>query len=188
MLAASHLLLGMLVFLLAVALLAANREVGVLRQKLGLARTGATAIIPLISVSTLAGDMLTIGGASRDGRASLLLFLRTECVASAQALRFASTLCKPARLRLRLIVFGEGERAAYCELTRAYNICEADIVLHEGIGEEIGVDHWPAAVLTTGDGALLGKSGVQKCDQLEALLALLPAPRVLPDESIRSIA
>lgn len=185
MLATSHFLLWMVVLLLAVAMLALHRQVGFLRHERGAPSPGGTAIVPLISAPTLAGDTLTIGGASRDGRALLLLFLRTECVASAQALRAASALCEPARVRL--IVLGEGDRAAYGELTRPYHIRDADIVLHIGIGAEIGVRHWPAAVLTTGDGAMLGKDGVHRRDQLESLLALLPAVPVLPTESIRSI-
>lgn len=189
MFATSYFVLWMSVILLAVSVLALHRRVSRLRQDGAAAGTGATvrtAILPLISAPTLAGDIVTIGGASRDGRPLLLLFLRADCVASAQALRTATSLCEPERLRL--IVLGEGDRDAYGTLVRPYHIRDSDIILHAGIGAEIGVCLWPSAVLIAGDGAVLADGAVGRRDEMEALLARLSASPAPSNETIRSVS
>jgi methylamine dehydrogenase accessory protein MauD len=184
MLATSQFLLWISVILLGVAVLALDRQVRVLRQG-GAALVHGPAVadtMPLISTPTLAGEMMTLGGATRDGRALLLLFLQADCIVSAQMLRDALALCDPARVRL--IVLGESD-AGFGELTRPHRVRDADIILSAGIGAEMGVVHWPAATLIAGDGSVLGRGGVRRRDQIETLLALLPPA---PGSEIRSIA
>lgn len=182
MLAASHFLLWVSVILLSVAFVALERQVRFLRHGGAAFASGPlVAAIPLISTPTLSGEMVTIGGATRDGRPLLLLFLQADCIVSTQALQEAAALNDPARLRL--ILLGEGEASAFAALARPHRIREADIILSAGINAAMGLEHWPAAVLIAGDGTVLGRGGVRKRGQIHALLALLPsvaAPKMAP--------
>ena len=94
MLIASLFLLWIIVILLVVAVVALTRQVRLAQSHLQLrsaplairsAPAGLGGAAPVISMPTLAGDMLTVGGVSADARAQLLLFIGPGCPASLTA-------------------------------------------------------------------------------------------------------
>lgn len=170
MLIASHFLLWIAVVLLGVAWFALDRQV----RALAAARPPEPAAprVPVVSAATLTGETLTIGRASRDGRALLLLFVAPGCARSAAAVREAIALGDAARLRLVLV--GEGEPAAYQALARLHQIGERDMVMGAGVADDLGIAVRPAAMLVAADGAVLASGAVDTREQLAALIAALP--------------
>lgn len=170
MLAASHFLLWIAVVLLGVGWFSLARQMRALRA----ATPGDTPPprVPVVSTATLTGEAMTIGRASRDGRALLLLFLAAGCTRSAAALREAIAFSDPARIRLVLV--GEGEAADYAPLARLHQLPERDMVIGGAVAADLGIVQRPAAMLVAADGATLAAGLVDSRDKLGALLATLP--------------
>src|SRR5277367_6291262 len=106
-----------LTLLLAVLLFGLARQVGVLHERV--APMGAMTsdhgpavgeMAPTLSVATLAGDRLIIGGASARGRARLLLFVSPTCPICKKLLPIACSFANAERLDVVLV--GDGEVAA----------------------------------------------------------------------------
>ena len=105
----------LLTLVLAVLLFGLARQVGVLHERVapmgamtqrswtGRGRDGAQ-----LSVATLAGDRLTLGGASARGRARLLLFVSPTCPVCKKLLPIACSFANAERLDVVLV--GDGER------------------------------------------------------------------------------
>lgn len=181
MLIASLFLLWVAVILLGVAVVAQARQLRQLHERLNPAPLGGaaalTGIAPIVSMSpasapTLAGDMLTIGGPSADGRAWLLLFIRAGCAASRTAIRDALALTD--RKRLRLLFLGEGRAEDYRDLLRQHRIRDTDMIVSAQLLRDFQADDLPAAALIDARGRLLGRGAIAARAQLDALLARLP--------------
>lgn len=173
MLVATLFLLWMIVILLIVAVVALMRQVRAL-QNVGSAAAPhivepvRAGVAPVVSAPTLAGDMLTIGGPSADGRSQLLLFIRPACTASRAAVRDALALTD--RKRLRLLFVADGRVEDYGDMLRQHRIRDTDIILNPAIGTDFRVTDRPAAALVDPRGRLLARGGIGKRAQLEALL------------------
>ncbi|MEG8220801.1 hypothetical protein OSJ57_09215 [Sphingomonas sp. HH69] len=124
---------------------------------------------PVVSAPTLAGDMLTIGGPSADGRAQLLLFIAPGCAASRSAVRDALALTN--RTQLRLLFLGEGRAEDYADMLRQHRIRDTDIILNAQVGADFRIGTRPSAALIDAGGRLLARGAIDGRAQLEALLA-----------------
>ncbi|MBZ9647237.1 methylamine utilization protein MauD [Sphingobium sp. 3R8] len=173
MLIASLFLLWIIVILLVVAVVALARQVRLLQdrampivQRAGLPGPGGAA--PVVSAPTLAGDMLTIGGPSADGRALLLLFIRPDCPASRAVIRDALALTD--RKRLRLLFLGEGRAEDYGDMLRQHHIRDTDVIMSAEVMRDFRSGDRPSAALIDARGRLLARGVVEARDQLDALL------------------
>jgi hypothetical protein len=167
MLIASHFLLWIAVVLLGVAWFALARQV----RMLGVQGAAAAPLsrVAVVSAATMAGETLTIGRASRDGRAILLLFAAPRCDRSAAALREAVALGDPARMRLVLV--GEGDRAGFETLATLYHLSRNDLILDSPIADDLGIGQRPAAMLLAPDGMTIASGTANSRDQIAALLS-----------------
>ncbi|MEK7342597.1 MAG: methylamine utilization protein MauD [Pseudomonadota bacterium] len=176
MLIASLFLLWVAVILLGVAVVTQARQLRQLHDRLNPAPLAGTAPLtgtaPVASAPTLAGDMLTIGGPSADGRAWLLLFIRAGCAASRTAIRDALALTD--RKRLRLLFLGEGRAEDYRDLLRQHRIRDTDMIVSAQLLRDFQATDLPAAALIDARGRLLGRGAIAARAQLDALLARLP--------------
>ncbi|MFC3442257.1 methylamine utilization protein MauD [Sphingobium rhizovicinum] len=190
MLIASLFFLWIVVILLGVAVIALARQVRLLQDRSTPAAShvipaGPSGVAPIVSAPTLAGDMLTIGGQSADGRALLLLFIRPGCGASRSAIRDALALTD--RKRLRLLFMGEGRADDYGDLLRQHRIRDTDIILNADVLRDYRAADRPSAALIDGRGRLLARGVVEAREQLDALL-LHVQPRVMEAEGADAVA
>ena len=174
MLIASLFLLWMVVILLVVAVVALSRQVRAMQDGVGAIVPRAVVAVPgraapVVSAPTLAGDMLTIGGPSADGRAQLLLFIAPGCAASRSAVRDALALTN--RTQLRLLFLGEGRAEEYADMLRQHRIRDTDIILNAQVGADVRIGTRPSAALIDAGGRLLARGAIDGRAQLEALLA-----------------
>jgi methylamine dehydrogenase accessory protein MauD len=173
MLIASLFLLWMVVILLVVAVVALSRQVRAMQEGGGAVAPRAVVAVPgraapVVSAPTLAGDMLTIGGPSADGRAQLLLFIAPGCAASRSAVRDALALTN--RTQLRLLFLGEGRAEDYADMLRQHRIRDTDIILNAQVGADFRIGTRPSAALIDAGGRLLARGAIDGRAQLEALL------------------
>lgn len=186
MLIASLFLLWIIVILLGVAVVALARQVRRLQDRAMPGVRHAVAnrsggVAPIVSAPTLAGDMLTIGGPSADGRAMLLLFIRPACAASRSAIRDALALTD--RKQMRLLFVGEGRAEDYGDLLRQHHIRSTDIILNADVMGDYRAGDRPSAALIDARGRLLARGVVGARAQLDALLLHVRPDKAEPDEA-----
>lgn len=175
MLVALLFLLALGIVLLAVAALAMRRQLRLGREALAPVR-GASQVVtprdadlaPIISAASLSGDVLTIGGASRDASPQLLIFIEARSALCDAVVGDAVDLCRGTRVRL--VLLGEGPRNDYAGLLERYSLREADFILNAGLGEDFQLGPVPSAVLIDGRGQIVARGTVQRREQLKLLL------------------
>ena len=167
-------LLWLFVGVLALAVLALARQVGVLNQRVAPAGALMPTTGPKIGETTdavdaddLAGRRQRIGGPGTDN--TLVLFTSPTCPVCKALLPAAKSLADTERLRL--VFASDGFDAAR---HRAF-AADADIdrfpyVLSETLGMRYGVSRLPFAVLIGADGVLRGRGLVNSREHLESLL------------------
>lgn len=123
---------------------------------------------PIVSVPAMTGEFLTIGGASRDPRPLLLLFIEHRSALSAAVVRDAVVLTGQADARL--LVVGDGEVVDYHEILSETGIDRSDLILDPVIREDFLIGMLPSAVLVDACGMIRARGTVQRSSQLEAVL------------------
>ncbi|MEW9856243.1 hypothetical protein [Novosphingobium sp. M1R2S20] len=180
MLIALLFLMGVGTALLIVAVLATRRQMYLDRRALAPVDRFAQASgdegaepAPILSVPALDGAVLTIGGATRDRRFQLLLFIEAKSALCDFVVGQAVELCHACDVRL--LLFGEGQVQDYAELLARHAINAHDFVLNGSVGEDYLIGPLPSAALLDGLGNIIARGTVQRREQLEMLL--VPADR-----------
>jgi hypothetical protein len=161
--------------LLVVAVLATRRQLRLGRQALapvtGLVPAGPpfpAERAPIISVPSLAGETLTIGGISRDPRFLLLIFIEAYSSLCETIVKEAGELC--ARLDVRLLLLGDGQSEDYADLLVRHRVPSSAFILNAALGEEFLIGALPSAALINPQGEMVARGTVQRREQLETLL------------------
>ena len=164
-----------LTLVLAVLLFGLARQVGVLHERV--APMGAMSsdqgpavgeMSPTLSVTTLAGDRISIGGASPGQRSRLLLFVAPTCPVCKKVLPIASSLAKAERLDVVLI--GDGEEAEQRAMVRRFALESIPYVISPQVGMTFRVGKLPYAILIDVAGVIRAKGLVNNREHLESLL------------------
>lgn len=175
MLVALLFLLALGFVLLAVAALAMRRQLRLGREALAPVGGQSQALMPrdadlapIISAASLSGDVLTIGGTTRDARPQLLIFIEGRSALCDAVVGDAVDLCRGTRIRLT--VLGDGAHEDYTGLLERYSLKGADFILNAGMGEDFQIGPVPSAVLIDGRGQIVARGTVQRREQLKMLL------------------
>jgi len=161
--------------LLAVLLFALARQVGVLHERL--APMGAMTsdrgpavgeLAPTLSVATLAGERIEVGGASAAGRSRLLLFVSPNCPVCKKLLQIARSFASAERLEVVLI--GDGALAAQRAMIEQFGLERLAYVNSPQVGMAFQVGKLPYAVLIDASGVVRAKGLVNSREHLESLI------------------
>lgn len=134
---------------------------------------------PLVSAPSLGSGTLTIGGASRDARFVLLVFVEPGSPLSEDVTRAAIELCQAAGVRLLLI----GEEGSL-EPAPATDAGHVERILSGALRDDFRVGPGPSAALLDAQGYLVARGTVQHRQNLEALLSSFRTPEEPdPDDS-----
>jgi len=161
--------------LLAVLLFALARQVGVLHERL--APMGAMTsdrgpavgeLAPTLSVATLAGERIEVGGASAAGRSRLLLFVSPNCPVCKKLLPIARSFASAERLEVVLI--GDGALAAQRAMIEQFGLERLAYVNSPQVGMAFQVGKLPYAVLIDASGVVRAKGLVNSREHLESLV------------------
>ncbi len=175
MLLISQVMVWVAVIALAVAVLALARQVGVLHERiapggaLALGRgpqTGESA--PRLTVRTLAGGTVEIGGPLPAGPLRLLFFVSPTCPICKSLLPTVKTFAQSERLDLLLI--GDGDPDQQLEMVRRQVIDPDRFANAPEVGRAFQVAKLPYAVLISEAGVIAAQGLVNSREHLESLV------------------
>lgn len=172
----SNALLWCLVIVLALVVLALARQVGVLHERVAPAGALMPTSGPKVgervasaSFRALDGAEVSVGGASPDGRATLVLWVSPTCPVCKALVPTALSLAQAERLRL--VFASDGDRL---EQHRAYvsdlGLAAYPYVVSQALGMSYAVSKLPFAALVGADGVLKSKGLVNTREHLESLV------------------
>lgn len=171
----SQILLFILVVGLAVAGVALARQVGILHERV--APVGALTprqgpavneIAPQLTLPTLAGDSITIGGILAAGANRLLLFVSPQCPICKKLIPIAKRMARSDKLEL--IFAGDGDPVQLKEMVEAMDIAAHPFVNSRELGMAFGVDKLPHAVLLSAQGVIYARGLVNSREHLESMV------------------
>jgi methylamine dehydrogenase accessory protein MauD len=161
--------------LLAVLVFALARQVGVLHERI--APMGAMTsdqgpavgeLAPPLSVVTLAGSRIEIGGPSALARSRLLLFVSPSCPVCKKLLPIARSFASAEHLEVVLV--GDGEAAEQRAMIEQFGLEHLPYVNSPQVGMAFQVGKLPYAVLIDAQGVIRAKGLVNNREHLESLI------------------
>jgi len=174
---ASYVLLWVLVVLLALAVLALARQIGVLHERI--APLGALVTAhgpqvgdpsPVFDVQDIRGRPLRIGGERSDGRGLYLVFVSPECPICKKIMPSLKVLARNERQRFEFVLVSDGEERDHWGFIEAFGLQEFPYVLSSDIGVTYRIGRLPYAVLLDAQGVVRAKGLVNTMEHLESLI------------------
>jgi len=171
----SQLMLWVAVIVLAVAVLALARQVGVLHERI--APVGALALgrgpqtgesAPRLTVRTLAGGAVEIGGPLPEGPLRLLFFVSPTCPICKSLLPTVKVFAQSERLDLLLI--GDGDEDQQRQMAQRHAIELERFANAPEVGRAFQVAKLPYAVLISAAGLIVAQGLVNSREHLESLV------------------
>jgi methylamine dehydrogenase accessory protein MauD len=175
-LAISNAVLWLLVLLLAAAVLALARQVGVLHERI--APAGALMLrrglavgeaAPILEVADLEGRAHQIGSARTDGRSTLLLFVSPACPVCKSLLPAVKSSRKDERSWVDVILASDGDSAEQRAFVAAQGLAGVPYVVSAALGLAYQVSRLPFAALLDERGILRARGLVNSREHLESL-------------------
>jgi methylamine dehydrogenase accessory protein MauD len=123
---------------------------------------------PRLTVTTLAGKRVGIGGSDRS-KSQLLLFVAPDCPISRSLLPVLGSLTRTEPWLDLLLVSDGGEVAEHRTFAGGRDLAELDYVLSEELGRACGVSKLPYAVLIDEEGCISAMGIVNSREHLESL-------------------
>jgi methylamine dehydrogenase accessory protein MauD len=175
MLLVSQVMLWVVVIVLAVAVLALARQVGVLHERI--APVGALALgrgpqtgesAPRLTVRTLAGGTVEIGGPVPEGPLRLLFFVSPTCPICKSLLPTVKVFAQSERLDLLLV--GDGDEDQQRQMAQRQSIEPEHFANAPEVGRAFQVAKLPYAVLISAAGVIVAQGLVNSREHLESLV------------------
>jgi methylamine dehydrogenase accessory protein MauD len=172
----SNAILWAAVVVLSLVVLALARQVGVLHERIAPAGALTTKAgpapgepAPVLDVTTLDGRALRLGGASAQGRRTLLFFLSPTCPVCKTVLpsvvRVAASEVPP----VDVVLASDGERSEHVAYVEGNGLRDACYVLSTELGLAYAIGKLPYAVLIDADGTVRAKGLVNSREHVESL-------------------
>ncbi len=170
-------LLWTLVLVLAAAVLALARQIGVLHARI--APVGALALphgpavgdaAPHLVLETLDGQTLEIGTPTTDGASTLIFFLSPTCPVCRELLPALRSLRRAERARLQIVLASDGLAEDHAAYVRSQDLGSFPYVVSTALGLAFRVPRLPWAVLLDPAGRVRSKGLVNTREHLESLL------------------
>jgi methylamine dehydrogenase accessory protein MauD len=175
-LAISNAVLWLVVLLLAAAVLALARQVGVLHERI--APAGALMLrrglavgeaAPVLEIADLEGHAHQIGSARADGRSTLLLFVSPSCPVCKSLLPAVKSSRKDERSWVEVILASDGDNAEQRAFVAAQGLAGVPYVVSSALGLAYQVSRLPFAALLDEHGILRARGLVNSREHLESL-------------------
>lgn len=173
----SQVLLWIAFVVLALALFALTRQIGVLHERVAplgaLMMDGAVEVgdaAPSFEVRDIAGRPVTVGGRRTDGRSQLLLFVSPTCPVCKKLLGIVRSFVRSEGRGLEIVLVGDGERDEQERMIREHRLEGVTYVIAPEIGMRFQVGKLPYAILIDEQGVVRSKGLVNSREHLESLL------------------
>jgi methylamine dehydrogenase accessory protein MauD len=196
MLVVSNVLLWVLVIVLSLIVLALARQVGVLHERVApagaLQPTEGPKVGELTSameLTTLDGRAITVGGESKNGRSTFILFVSPTCPVCKSLVPTAKSLARKEAPRLELVFASDGDnRDRHIAYANDLDLVAYPYVLSESLGMSYQVSKLPFAVLIGADGTLQSKGLVNTREHLESLIEAMDTGYATLQDYVREVA
>lgn len=161
---------------LGVVVLALVRQVGILHQRV--APAGALTIsqgvrpgdlAPELSLKTLDGEPITIGGVRPDGRSTLLMFVSPDCPVCAELLPVIRAVARQEMSWLAVVFASDGASSRHTEFRRDKHLTDFAYVVSMELGLTYEVGKLPFAILIGETGRLVAQGLTNNREHLESL-------------------
>jgi methylamine dehydrogenase accessory protein MauD len=173
----SQLLLWIAFAVLALALFALTRQIGVLHERVAplgaLMMDGAVEVgdaAPRFTVRDLADRPVSIGGPRLDGRSQLLLFVSPTCPVCKKLFGIVRPFARSEGRQVEVVLVGDGDRAEQERMIRESGLEGVTYVIAPEIGMRFQVGKLPYAILIDEEGIVRAKGLVNSREHLESLL------------------
>jgi methylamine dehydrogenase accessory protein MauD len=172
----SQVVLWIAVVVLAGAVAALARQIGVLHERVAPAgalmagrgpRVGETA--PVVHAEAMAGGVHAVGGARADGLCTLVFFLSPTCPVCKQLLPALRSAARRERAWLAVVLASDGPRAEHEPFVRREELEAFPYLLSAPLGMTYEVARLPYAVLLDAAGVVRAKGLVNSREHLESL-------------------
>jgi len=173
----SQTLLWVVVAVLALAVFALARQIGVLYERI--APVGALAMgqgpqsgqaAPVVRAHLLTGEAVFIGMPRANGRPQLLFFVSPTCPICKQLLPTARLFAHDEGIDLLLV--GDGDLAQYRSMARSYKIRDDEMIISGDVGRAFHIGKLPSAVLLDARGVIVAQGLVNSREHLESLITV----------------
>ncbi len=173
----SQLLLWLVFAVLALAVFALARQIGVLHERI--APLGALMMDSGIEVGDAAprfelvdifGRKVEIGGRREDGRSTMLLFVSPGCPVCKKLLSVVRWFMKSEGRSLDLVLVGDGDPEEHRAMAQRHGLDNIPFVIAPEIGMRFQVGKLPYAILVDEQGIVRSKGLVNSREHLESLL------------------
>ena len=172
----SNIVLWCLVIVLALAVFALARQVGVLHERVAPAGALLPTSGPEVGEATkavdypdLQGGIVTVGGPSPDGKATLILWISPGCPVCRNLVPTARALARDEKLGL--LFASDGDRPErHRDYVKELRIDDYPYILSQALGLSFAVSKLPFAALIGPDGILRSKGLVNTREHLESLV------------------
>lgn len=172
----SNLILWALVLVLAGVVVALVRQIGVLHERV--APAGALAVLggpepgeaaPQLELLDWNGEEIRLGGASDDGRSTLLVFLSPSCQVCRSLLPALESARSAEQAWLRVVVASDGEPEEHAAFVAEHELDRGSYVLSAELGLAWRVAQLPYAALMDEAGLVRAAGLVNTREHLESL-------------------
>jgi len=175
LLVTSQLLSWIAILVLTVVVIALARQIGVLHARV--APIGALKVdhgpavgekAPVLSVRTLTGHLVQIGGLLPEGLSQLLLFVSPDCPVCKNLIPVAKAFARDERLAVLYV--SDGEDAALLKMVDRYGLQQVPFANSPEVGLKFGIGKLPYAVLIDHSGTVVSSGLVNSREHLESLV------------------
>jgi methylamine dehydrogenase accessory protein MauD len=174
-LAASQVLLWVLVLALGLLVLALLRQVGRLHDRIapvgalvGAEQPAVGDRAPVYELRDWSGRVRKVGGIHPQGRRTLLLFVSPTCPVCKELLPVSESLC--ASEGLDRVLASDGPREEHAAFVARHGLANAPYVLSGELGRAYQVGRLPHAVLLDAEGVVRARGLVNQREHLESLV------------------
>ncbi len=175
-LAVSNITLWIVVIVLALALLAVVRQLGVLHERI--APAGALMLAkglkvgepaPQVAADDLDGAVHAIGAPREGGRATLLMFVSPSCPVCKSLLPALKSSAVAERDWLDVVLTSDGDLASQHEFVAGQRLASFPYIVSAALGMAYQVSRLPFAALIDSQGVLRARGIVNSREHLESL-------------------
>jgi methylamine dehydrogenase accessory protein MauD len=172
----SNIALWVIVVVLAVVVVVLVRQIGVLYERVAPAGALVTGSGPMVGdrapefiVEDWAGVPQRVGGASSDGKSTLLFFLSPTCPVCKTLLPVLDSVRRAERSWLRIVLASDGSREEHEAFVRAHQLDSYPYLRSTELVLAYRVGKLPHAALVDAEGVLRAKGLVNTREHLESL-------------------
>ena len=172
----SNLLLWGVVSVMAVVIFALIRQIGVLLERV--APAGALSVnkkleagtdAPELSLQTIQGELVTIGGVQKEGKAQLLFFSSPDCPVCKTLMPAVSSMAKQESQIVNLVIASDGDSHDHKQYMKEHGLTEYPYVVSELLGKQYGVAKLPYGVLIDESGKIASMGIINSREHLDSL-------------------